>query len=214
LDREKSGGIFVEHGVHFFDLFDGWLGMGEVVAAQSTQRTVRTVSKLPEDVAGRINTYPTEIEDQVQCAVRYGEKTLVNFYHGFHQPGRLVFERGDLTLYDWIPTRVKIHAIASELDTRTLCELFPHARLDVTEVYPPRQRICRGRNKEIEVYQMLELSWGHDQNKMHRYGQLLRALMEDQIAWIADRNHARRVTGQNGRDSLALAVAADRLAHE
>ena len=24
-DRSKSGGIFVEHGVHFFDLFDGWL---------------------------------------------------------------------------------------------------------------------------------------------------------------------------------------------
>jgi len=25
-DRAKSGGIFVEHGVHFFDLFAGWLG--------------------------------------------------------------------------------------------------------------------------------------------------------------------------------------------
>ena len=27
-DRAKSGGIFVEHGVHFFDLFAGWLGRG------------------------------------------------------------------------------------------------------------------------------------------------------------------------------------------
>ena len=27
-DRDKSGGIFVEHGVHFFDLFAGWLGAG------------------------------------------------------------------------------------------------------------------------------------------------------------------------------------------
>src|SRR4051812_1566899 len=25
-DRSASGGIFVEHGVHFFDLFAGWLG--------------------------------------------------------------------------------------------------------------------------------------------------------------------------------------------
>ena len=33
-DRSKSGGIFVEHGVHFFDLFAGWLGPGRVVAAQ------------------------------------------------------------------------------------------------------------------------------------------------------------------------------------
>ena len=30
-DREKSGGIFIEHGVHFFDLFSGWLGEGTVV---------------------------------------------------------------------------------------------------------------------------------------------------------------------------------------
>ncbi len=30
----KSGGIFVEHGVHFFDLFAGWLGDGRVEAAQ------------------------------------------------------------------------------------------------------------------------------------------------------------------------------------
>ena len=25
-DRSKSGGIFIEHGVHFFDMFAGWLG--------------------------------------------------------------------------------------------------------------------------------------------------------------------------------------------
>ena len=29
-DRTKSGGIFIEHGVHFFDMFAGWLGVGAV----------------------------------------------------------------------------------------------------------------------------------------------------------------------------------------
>src|SRR6201999_2560602 len=29
-DPTKSGGIFIEHGVHFFDMFAGWLGAGEV----------------------------------------------------------------------------------------------------------------------------------------------------------------------------------------
>jgi predicted dehydrogenase len=32
-DRDTSGGIFVEHGVHFFDLVASWLGAGHVVAA-------------------------------------------------------------------------------------------------------------------------------------------------------------------------------------
>ena len=212
-DRLKSGGIFVEHGIHFFDLFAGWLGTGDVVAAQAARRSS---GPCRPDGTGESSA----VEEQVQCAVRYGDGILVNFYHGFHQPGRLdrqelrlVFERGDVTLSEWIPTRVNIHAVASEAATRTLCELFPHARLDVTEVYPPHQRICRGRNKELDVYQMLELTCGHDQNKMHRYGQVLRSLMKDQIAWIRDRSHTCRVTSQDSRDSLAMAIAADRLIH-
>jgi hypothetical protein len=38
-------------------------------------------------------------------------------------------------------------------------------------------------------------------------------MMEDQVAWIRDRSHVRKVTEANGRDSLALACEADALAH-
>ena len=37
--------------------------------------------------------------------------------------------------------------------------------------------------------------------------------MEDQAAWIRDRNHRRVVTEANSRDSLATACEADALAH-
>ncbi len=202
-DRTKSGGIFIEHGVHFFDLFAAWLGPGEVVAAQRTLR--------PEN----------GVEEQVQCTVRYGQTVLVNFYHGFHQPGRLdrqelrlVFERGDVLLYEWVPSRVRLHAIADEASTRALCELFPGARLDISQVYSPQDRACRGRHKSIDAYQMIELTAGYDTPKMHRYGELLRAMIADQIAWIRDPGHARRITERNGRDSLAMALAASQLADE
>ncbi|HJZ56042.1 MAG TPA: Gfo/Idh/MocA family oxidoreductase, partial [Gemmataceae bacterium] len=106
-DRGKSGGIFVEHGVHFFDLFAGWLGPGRVEAAQVGVRP------------------GTAIEEHVHATVRYGDATLANFYHGFHQTGRmdrqelrLVFERGDVTLSDWVPTRARIHALVDERQTR------------------------------------------------------------------------------------------------
>ena len=201
-DRTKSGGIFIEHGVHFFDLFEGWLGPGEVVAAQATQRP------------------GTSIEEHVHCTVRYGQTALVNFYQGFHQAGRmdrqemrLVFERGDVTLYDWVPTRVRIHAIADEKGTRDLCDLFGGAQLDVTVAYSPKDRACHARHKSLDVYQMIELSYGVGDDKMHRYGELLRAMMTDQTAWIRDRNHARRITEENGYRSLSTAVEADRLAH-
>jgi hypothetical protein len=60
---------------------------------------------------------------------------------------------------------------------------------------------------------MLELTGGYDEPKMHRYGDLLRAMLTDQLAWIENHSHPRRITEQNGRDSLAVAVEATRLAH-
>ena len=200
-DESKSGGIFVEHGVHFFDLFAGWFGRGTVLAAHRGLRP------------------GTSIEEQVQCTATYGDGVLVNFYHGFHQAGRLdrqemriVFERGDVTLYGWVPTKVRIHGIADEANTRKLCDLFPGAQLDVSEVYPPKDRSCQGRHKTLDVYQQLELTFGEGDPKMHRYGDLLRAMLADQIAWIQSRGHVRRVTEQNGRDSLAMAASATQMA--
>lgn len=203
-DRSRSGGIFIEHGVHFFDLFAGWLG-GDEVDVESAAVGVRP---------------GTALQDQVQCTVRYGDATRVHYYHGFHQPSRMdrqelriVFERGDLTLEDWVPTRVRIRALVDEAQTRTLCDLFPGARLDVTAIYGGHDRACRGRGRAIDAYQRIELAAGVGPAKLPLYGQLLRALMADQAAWVRDRDHARLVTEANGRDSLATACAADALAH-
>ena len=201
-DRAKSGGILIEHGVHFFDLFQGWFGPGQVEAAQAGMRP------------------GTSIEDQVQCTVRFGEAVRVNFYHAFTQVGRMdrqemriLFERGDVTLYDWIPSRVRVHAVADEAQTRQLMDLFPGARLDVLANYPPKDRAMSGRHKSLDIYQMVDLYYGESHDKMVRYGECLRALLDDQVRWIRDRGHQRRVTDKNGRDSLALACEADRLAH-
>jgi predicted dehydrogenase len=201
-DRSKSGGIFVEHGVHFFDLFAGWLGDGEVVAAQVNCR------------AG------SQIEDQVQCTVRYGNGTLVNFYHGFHQPGRLdrqelrlVFERGDLLLCGWVPTYARVHGLADEGTMRELCELFPAGRVDALAAYGPKDRSCAGHGNIYDVYQQFELHWGEGKEKSRLYCELLRGFMADQVAWIRDRNHDRKTSEQNGRESVLMACAADALSH-
>lgn len=196
-DREKSGGIFIEHGVHFFDLFEGWLGEGEVISAQRALR--------PE----------SGVEEQVQCTVRYRGNVLVNFYHGFHQVARMdrqemrfVFERGDVTLYEWIPTRVRLHAVVDEAQTRALCEIFPRALLDVTAVYGGKDRQARSRFMERDLYQMIEMRWGVENHKMHNYGRLLRAMLADQLAYLRDPSHPRRLTEWNGYRSLAIAVRA------
>ncbi len=201
-DREKSGGIFIEHGIHFFDLFAAWLGCGEVVSAQRTLRP------------------GTDLEEQVNCTVRYPGGGLVNFYHGFTQTGRmdrqefrLLFERGDVTLEEWVPVRARVRAIADEEQTRRLLELFPCAQLDVSNTCAGKDRAAFGRHKTLDIFQKIEISYGQATNKLHCYGDLLRSMFQDQMAWIYDRQHPRIVTEENGRDSLAMAVEASRLAH-
>jgi predicted dehydrogenase len=54
-DESKSGGIFIEHGVHFFDMFTGWLGEGKVISAFQLQRP----------------SVKQKINDRVQATVLY-----------------------------------------------------------------------------------------------------------------------------------------------
>lgn len=210
-DRTKSGGIFIEHGVHFFDMFAGWFGAGTVKAAQLIKR--------PNS---------NDIEDQVQATVEYGDdetgestrgRKLVNFYHGFTQTGRmdrqemrLVFERGDVTLHEWVPTRMVLRCVADEETTRELMKLFPGAQLNVTANIPGKDLPLRGRHKDFNAYQQIEIKFGFEQEKQHLYSELLRLMFRDQVSGIRYPGTHRIITEENGLRSLETAAEADRMA--
>jgi predicted dehydrogenase len=198
-DPNKSGGIFIEHGVHFFDMFSGWLGHGVV------------------ESAGRVLRSGAEIEEQVHCTARYGD-VPVNFYHGFTQAGRmdrqemrLLFERGDVTLSEWVPTKAVIRTALDERSTKMLSDIFPNARIDVEALYGDAERRIRARHKSYEAYQKITLTSAHE-IKMTLYGDLLRSMLADQLAYLADRKHGRVIDEQNGWDSLRMSVEATELA--
>jgi predicted dehydrogenase len=198
-DPTKSGGIFIEHGVHFFDMFAGWLGAGRV------------------ESAGRVLRPGSGIEEQVYCTARYGD-VPVTFYHGFTQAGRmdrqelrLLFERGDVTLREWIPTQAVVRAALDEAATRTLSAIFPDARIDVEQLYAPSERTLHARHKTYDAYQRITLT-SAPAAKMTVYGDLLRAMLADQLAFIAEPSHARVITEDNGRESLRMSVRATQLA--
>jgi predicted dehydrogenase len=198
-DPTKSGGIFIEHGVHFFDVFAGWLGGGSV------------------ESAGRVLRPGSGIEEQVYCTARYGD-VPVTFYHGFTQAGRmdrqelrLLFERGDVTLREWIPTQAVVRTALDEAATRALASIFPGARIDVENLYAPAERALRARHKTYEAYQRITLT-SAPAMKMTVYGDLLRAMLSDQLAYIAEPSHARVITEDNGRESLRMSVQATQLA--
>lgn len=199
-DESRSGGIFVEHGVHFFDLFAGWLGAGKIVAAHKLKRT------------GSANVW-----DRVQAVAMY-DGGLVNFYHGFDQPKvldrqeiRLQFERGEITLYEWVPARLRMTALCSEEQLRFLQSRFPEAKIDlIASLGEPKS--ARGRFNEITYQYKISLDTGGAVEKQDVYQYLLRRMFEDQLTWIRNRSHQRRITDDNAVASLELAEAAERMA--
>jgi predicted dehydrogenase len=101
-DKSKSGGIWIEHGVHFFDAF-AWVA--------GTNGTV-TSARAFMNSAGQ--------EDRVEALAQYGD-TAAHFYHGFTHSGsteqtsvRLTFVQGYLTLHEWVPTIMDIESITSD----------------------------------------------------------------------------------------------------
>lgn len=200
-NRESSGGIFIEHGVHFFDLFEWWFGEGQILAAQQMVRP------------------GTNFIDQVQCAVRYGDSTLATFYHGFHQTIRrdeqtwmIIFEQGTLRMREWVPTRLELDVSLSDTALETLALLMPESKIEIATRYPENERkaVSRHQTRTVDVKAMLTMD--APLSKFELYGEMLRALLQDQISAIDDEKHPRTVSEANGRSSLAYAIAAQDLA--
>ena len=151
--------------------------------------------------AGRVLRPGSGIEEQVYCTARYGD-VPVNFYHGFTQAGRmdrqelrLLFERGDVTLREWIPTQAVVRTALDEGATRALASIFPGARIDVESLYASSERVLRARHKTYEAYQRITLT-SVPATKMTVYGDLLRAML-DRSARVHRRALAR--AGDHGR---------------
>jgi predicted dehydrogenase len=196
-DPSKSGGIFIEHGVHFFDLFEWWFGPGEVLSAHQLARP------------------GSAIIDQVQCCVRYGEMTLGSFYHGFHQmrsrdqqSWEIIFETGTLRMAGWLPTQVALDMHGTETGLSEVAALFPGAQIQIVESYPegPRSAVSRNRPRDVSLH--ARLAMGAGLSKMELYEEVLRSLMRDQLQAIADPGHLRVISEGNGISSLTYAVAA------
>ena len=67
------------------------------------------------------------------------------------------------------------------------------------------------RHKAYEAYQRITLTSAPTM-KMTVYGDLLRAMLADQLAFLAEPSHPRVITEDNGRMSLQMSVRATQLA--
>lgn len=103
-DETLSGGIWVEHGVHFFDLFNWLLGPASTIVALAAERTTPAGSVRDAVAATALHRSPHAPEQP---------PVLAGHYHGFTRPTplemttlTLVFQQAYLRIEGWIPVRL------------------------------------------------------------------------------------------------------------
>jgi predicted dehydrogenase len=202
-DASVSGGIFVEHGVHFFDLMRSWLGSGRVTSATRYFRPGGTVV------------------DQVHCTVRYGAQGSVDFYHGFHQASaldrqeiRLIFERGEIRLKGWIADSIEMLAALDDESIEKVSSLLEGPTIVTVSRYEGDARNISRRGKVDVVDRVVRISWAAERPSSMTYGMALRALMSDFLCAVKDPRRKLRVTSEDGKAALSLALDATRIASE
>ncbi|MBI3948549.1 MAG: Gfo/Idh/MocA family oxidoreductase [Armatimonadetes bacterium] len=199
-NRRQSGGILVEHGVHFFDLYT-WI---------SGSRPCRTT--------GHRTTRPgTDQEDRVIATVEYEDGALATFYHAFDKPARLErtrarlgFDRGYIHVDGWIPLCMELEAAVDEAQYARLVAICPEARVTVREEYDEERQAMGGGGHCYHVTRMVALRCEPTLDKQAVYADAVRDALGDLIAAIRDLGHAVRAPLEAGLESLRIATSVTR----
>lgn len=110
--KGMSGGILVEHGVHFLDLVNNW------AAAEV------------KEVQGLSSKRNPQQEDRVLVTIMYENGLIATHYHSFNRPGffetttiRAVFDLAQIDLEGWIPLSGRIRVLVNSETENELTRL-------------------------------------------------------------------------------------------
>jgi hypothetical protein len=145
----------------------------------------------------------------------------VNFYHGFDQPKildrqemRLLFEHGEITLYEWIPVKMKLHGLMTDQQFQYLKELTGESKIVYNGEVQTKNKKVTGRFTEIIFDKEITLEFSNAVNKEKTYELLLINMLTDQWNWIKDHSHKRKIDDSNAVISLCVAEEATKISKE
>jgi predicted dehydrogenase len=194
-DKGVSGGIWVEHGVHFFDLFS-WLN-GEA----------------PRAVSAFARTRRDGCQDRVWAVVDYADDLVATYQHAFTQPARfeqttirLVCARGYVTLHGWIQTRLELEALVDEPGLQAI-RAWAGCEPEIVEGYSGAAAEGWSFGAPYLVAARIRLSLDLPEGKAAVYRASIREGLLDLVRGIHHPQHAMEVTPEAARQSLAIALA-------
>lgn len=207
-DRDKSGGIWIEHGVHFLDVANWLLGPAEWAWASDFARPGQN---LVERVVG---------------TVRHRNGCAVSYYHGFTKPEpfeqavfSLVWERAYAALQGWIPVRLTLDALVTPevqeyLTGQILTETrdwLPEIEVKIGEcTVEPLGRggvVLRGRGNTFKVTARLKISYVLESDRWTVYRASVRRGLLELAAAVGDPTRRQAVALSDAEAALKVAVA-------
>ncbi|MBC8401712.1 MAG: Gfo/Idh/MocA family oxidoreductase [Candidatus Marinimicrobia bacterium] len=214
-DKSQSGGILIEHGVHFIDL-------------------VNFISDSPAiKIKGLGNSRNQFQEDQVMACILHRNGLIATHYHDFSRPGffettsiRLVYDLAQIDLFGWIPLKGEFSIL---INSNFITELEKLPGLKITqnipiekavdnsrpsgwgqtdgENNPPSTRLVSG-GRHYQVNRHIKGTFNLTTTKQKVYSDLLNNVLDDVVCSIDDPNHKPFITIDEAIMSLKIALAA------
>ncbi|MFJ8826037.1 Gfo/Idh/MocA family protein [Streptomyces sp. NPDC102467] len=213
-DPAHSGGIFIEHGVHFFDAARALLGSDPVgVRATAVRRPGGPVDMVSADVVHPGGVLASHLHSFTHA--HRAERQLMRLDHGF----------AETRISGWIPVHAEFSAWTDDDGARRWAQL-PHALNELTRVDGFRahgeERLtvhverdagsaapARGRGEERRVPHHVRavLDLGGEARKPYVYAQSVRAAMADLVRAVRE-GTAPVADAAGGLAAVAVAEAA------
>lgn len=207
-DEARSGGIWVEHGVHFFDLVNWLAGPPASIAALAVDRPVAGGAALRDTVAA-VAVHPRPATPHEPS----GPAVLATHYHGFTRPGpferttlTLVFQRAYLDIEGWIAVRLRGDALldnAAEARLRSV----PWLRMAAAPGHGGEGCDFTGRGRSFTARRRVVLN-GDLGDRQELYRESIRAGWRDLLRSIDDPAHRPEADLNDAREALRAALAA------
>lgn len=212
---ERSGGILIEHAVHFIDLVH-FFAPAKILKVNGLKH----------------NRNPQQ-EDQVLANVLYEGGLMATHYHAFARPGffettqiKLAYDLADIELQGWIPLSGTIQALVNPQTKQALLdcpffELGDTTGIDnasdesrpegwgIAEISGPSNRnTVRSGGVVYEVNEIVTGKFQLKRSKQEVYADGVRASLLDVLKKIENPEHQLAATLETGLESLKIAIGA------
>ena len=216
---EESGGILIEHGIHFFDIVH-FLSPAKVLG-----------------VTGMRHLRNAQQEDQVLANVVYEDGLVATHYHSFARPGffektkiKLAFDLADMELHGWIPLWADVNILVNAETKKAItsspifkgAESVPVDRMADDsrpkgwglEGAEPGRRQIRSGGIAYEVEEVLSGKFDLGRSKEAVYTQCIQDSLLDVLRKIDEPGYALTAPLEVGMASLEVAIRATEMARE